>query len=340
MNVPPLPVVFEPLFKPKPWGGQRLATLLNKRLPTGERIGESWELVSLPGNESRVRGGPLAGQMLSELVQRWGHDLLGDAQLAGGRFPLLIKFLDAGEYLSVQVHPKPDGRGGPPSLKHETWYVIHAEPGAKLFIGLKPGVEPAEVARVANTPAMVDVLRAWDAQPGQCYYLPSGTLHALGAGVVVAEVQTPSDVTYRAYDWGRADAAGRPRELHIAQALANVRYDVTEEMIAPPPTQSAASPLAATRVVRGERFALDVLSLRGGCACPLTAGVMRVWIILAGTVRFTHHGRQPPLTSTFARGDVVLIPAACADLYSEPATDCNCIEVTIPRDPRDPQPRS
>ena len=342
MSASPLPVVFVPLYKPKPWGGQRLATLLNKRLPAGVRIGESWELVSLLGNESRVRGGPLAGRTLSELVQLWGRDLLGAAPLVDGRFPLLIKFLDACENLSVQVHPKPDGAGGPPGVKHEAWYVLHAEPGAKLYIGLKPGVGPADVARVANTPALVDVLRAWDARPGQCYYLPSGTLHALGAGLVLAEIQTPSDVTYRAYDWDRVAADGRPRTLHVAQALENMRYDVTEQMIAPRPTQVAGAAVLTTRLAHCERFVLDLLSLRTASRTAPPAnqyaqrqpapahGSMRVWIILDGTVRFTREHQESGYTGTFTKGDVVLIPAKSAVTRIEPATDCRCIEVSIP----------
>ncbi len=334
MNVPLLPVVFEPLLKVKPWGGQQLARLLNRRLPANERIGESWELVSLPGSESRVRNGPLAGRTLTELVQLWGRDLLGAAPLVAGRFPLLIKFLDAYENLSVQVHPKPEGTGGPPGAKHEAWYVIHADPGAKLFIGLKPGVGPADVARVVNGPEMVHLLREWSPQPGQCYYLPSGTLHALGAGLVVAEIQTPSDVTYRAYDWNRVDAAGRPRALHVEQALRNIRCDVTEAMISQTATAVEASFMPATRVTRVarcERFVLDLLALRAGVSYALVSGFMRVWVVLDGAGRFTHEDQEPKYAGTFAKGDVVLIPAASTGVRIEPATDCRCIEVSIPR---------
>jgi mannose-6-phosphate isomerase len=325
MKFPLIPVSFEPLFKPKPWGGRRLAELLAKPLPASERVGESWELVSLPGNESRVRGGPLAGRALSELVAAWEADLLGDAALIDGRFPLLIKFLDACENLSVQVHPKPDGRGGPPGVKHEAWYVISADPGAKLYIGLKAGVGPADVARVTNTPAMVDVLRVWDAQPGQCFYLPSGTLHALGGGLVVAEIQTPSDVTYRAYDWGRTDSTGRPRELHIPQAIANIRYDITEQMIAQPATPVAGPAGATTLLTQCERFTLDLLdNPPDAFSCP--PGTMRVWIVLAGTVRVVCDA----LTGTFSRGDVALLPAGCGDLRAHPTPDWRCIEARIP----------
>ncbi|MCK4342669.1 MAG: class I mannose-6-phosphate isomerase [Phycisphaerae bacterium] len=328
MSIPPLPVVFEPLYKPKPWGGRRLATLFDKSLPGEEPIGESWELVSLPENESHVRGGPLAGRTLAELVERWGPGLLGGVPLIDDRFPLLIKFLDACEHLSVQVHPKPAGdtTAFQPGVKHEAWFVLHAEPGAQLFIGLQPGVGPEEVARVANTPRMVDVLRVWEGRPGQCYYLPSGTLHALGAGLVVAEVQTPSDITYRAYDWDRVGMDGQPRELHVEQALRNIRYDVTEEMILQPRARRAGALAPVTRVATCERFVMDLVRLDAGFSQVVPPGQMRVWMVLSGSGRLTGDHNE----CAFAKGDVVLIPADSRETQVELKTACEWIEVTIP----------
>jgi len=327
MIVPPTPVVLEPLFKVKPWGGRRLAELLDKSLPVGAPVGESWELVSLPENESRVRGGPLAGQTLDALVRAWGSDLLGPAQMVDGRFPLLIKFLDARENLSVQVHPKPDPQasGWQTGVKHEAWYVIHAEPGAKLYIGLRAGVGPEDVARVANTPRMVDVLREWPGRPGQCYYLPSGTLHALGAGLLVAEVQTPSDITYRAYDWDRVGLDGQPRQLHIEQSLANIRYDVTDDMILQP-QRDIEGPLGpTTRVAACEAFAMDIATIVAGQKRTVPRGRMRVWMILAGDGRL----RSADQELAFTKGDAILIPAA-AETEVQTSSDSRLIEALIP----------
>lgn len=330
MSIPPIPVVFEPLFKAKPWGGRRLATLLNKKLPGHDPIGESWELVSLPENESRVRGGPLAGVTLTELVNRWGRQLLGPAAPFAGRFPLLIKFLDAAENLSVQVHPKPAAPGSPQvGLKHECWYVLHTEPGARLYIGLKPGVTPADVARAANTPAMADLLHVWDGRPGQCYYLPSGTLHALGAGLVVAEIQTPSDITYRAYDWDRVGLDGRPRELHIEQTLANTRYDVTEQMIVQPRTPVTGPGGQATRIAACECFVMDLRRAPRSHGATLPTGELRIWVVLTGRGRLTRQSHECP----FAAGDVILIPADCGETVLELSSDAEWIDVTIPTHP-------
>jgi len=334
MTYPPLPVVFEPLYRAKPWGAQRLNQLLGKRLPGCEPIGEAWELVSLPGDESRVARGPLAGISLGELVRDWGTALVGTAPLVNGRFPLLIKFLDACDNLSVQVHPKPppdDPTGARGGVKHECWYILHAEPGAKLYVGLRPGVGPEDVARVANTPAMVDVLQEWDGVPGQCFYLPSGTLHALGAGLVVAEVQTPSDTTYRAYDWNRGDAASRPRELHVPESLANIRYDVTPEMVLPRPHPAANALGTAVRLVSCERFVLDLVRAPSTSGTAISPGPMRIWIVLQGLGCLTRTRGAEQFRCAFERGDTVLIPADCAQTELELSACAEWIEVTIPQ---------
>ena len=338
MSIPPIPVVFKPIFKPKPWGGRRLAELFNKPLPTGERIGESWELASLPppaaadtGYESTVCSGPLAGRTVTDLMALWGKGLYGGAELADGRFPLLIKFLDARENLSVQVHPKPGApprseATGPPPVKHEAWYVVDAEPGAELYIGVRPGVGPQDVAAAANTPAMAGLLRRWPAKPGRCYYLPSGTLHALGAGIVVAEVQTPSDVTYRIYDWDRLDAAGRPRELHIERALENIDFADHDDLILQPRRHVAGVFFTATRLTVTERFTIEKIRVTEGAIDDVARGEMAVWIVLrgAGAVRTQSH------ECTYIAGDVLLLPAAIRSAQLQTRAYTELLEVKIP----------
>ncbi|MEM9110237.1 MAG: type I phosphomannose isomerase catalytic subunit [Planctomycetota bacterium] len=236
------PLTFDPIYKEKVWGG-RAFEALGRQLPgdTSIGIGESWEIADLAktsvsgggGNAaySVVSNGPLQGKTVRELMQIYGDALLGEGASAAedGGFPLLIKFLDAKENLSVQVHPSPEYAAEHPDayLKSEAWYVIDHEPGAVIYKGVKPGTTP-EMLRAAletNTDeAVVPLLNAIKVKKGDCHYLPSGTLHALGAGVLVAEVQTPSDTTYRVYDWGRTD-----RELHIEQAMACI--DFGSEMV-------------------------------------------------------------------------------------------------------------
>lgn len=328
MTSVPHPVVLVPRFKPRPWGGRNLAALWGKALPPDVPIGEAWELVSLPGDESTVRDGPLAGRTLADLVALWGADLLGAAPLVADRFPLLIKFLDAAQNLSIQVHPKPaadDPLGWQPGIKHESWYVLHAAPGARLYAGLRDGVGPTDIAQAMGKAAIVDLLVAWPVQVGECYTLPSGTLHALGAGLVVAEVQTPSDVTYRAYDWDRAGLDGRPRELHIEAAIANTRYDVTPAMVRPPVERVATALGTGQRVARTARYVMDVYDTPTERRVNVPAGELRVWMVLEGAV-----GLETAAVSTHARaGDVVLIPAA-ASVAATVQAGSRWLDVTLP----------
>jgi mannose-6-phosphate isomerase len=324
----PIPVVFEPIFKARPWGGRMLERLFAKQLPGGP-IGESWELVSLPGNESRVAAGPLAGRTIQELIETWQSGLTGRAALVESRFPLLIKFLDAAENLSVQVHPRPsaagsdDLRGG---VKHEAWYVIHAASSASIYVGASQGVTIDDFRRVGSAPGVLELLRKWPVKSGDCFYLPSGVPHALGGGVVVAEVQTPSDVTYRLYDWDRRGLDGKPRELHIEAALANLRCDVPSEQIVQPRRHVGGSLCTVTHLMHCARFQIDRLRLSEGFTQTMPHAEPAVWIVLAGRGTF----RRDSQSCGFTAGDVVLIPADSATTHVTATADCDILEVTIP----------
>lgn len=297
---------------------------LGKRLPPGVSIGESWELASLPGDDSRVRGGPLAGQTLAELVERWGPGLVGGAALVEGRFPLLLKYLDAAENLSVQVHPRPGAGGG--AVKHESWYVIDADPGACVYIGLRPGVSPEDLRRAGDTPGVVELLQRRAARRGDCFYLPSGVLHALGAGTLVAEVQTPSDVTYRLYDWGRRDAQGRARELHVAQALEHTRYDVDEAEIVPRRRHVASVFSTATRLTACDSFVIEKVRIIGGTSDDVLFSDMAVWMVLSGSGVLATGGTE----CRFSTGDTVLLPASMSPARVEALDDCEWLDIKIP----------
>ena len=228
---PLTPLRLDPVLVAKPWGGRRLAAY-GKALPPDALIGESWDvadLASAPGSavddpHSRVADGPLAGASLCELIERFGSALLGSASpTSDGRFPLLVKFLDAREHLSVQVHPHARYVAEHPDavLKTESWYVVDATPGAQLFLDLVDGTSVARFRDALGSARVVDLLRRVPATAGDFHHLPAGIVHALGAGVLVAEVQTPSDTTFRVYDW--TDEYGRePRDLHLRAAAETV----------------------------------------------------------------------------------------------------------------------
>ncbi len=343
-----IPVTFTPTLKAKPWGGNALARLFGRAIPEAETIGESWEVADLADTVATVRGGPLAGTRLDDLRAVWGPWPRGIGA-DDGRFPLLIKFLDAREALSVQVHPCPehaDSDGLP--IKHEAWYVVDAEPGAVIYAGLKPGVTPTDLARHAGEAGCVDLLRTWPVTRGDCFYLPSGTVHALGAGVVVAEVQTPSDVTYRLYDWDRTGTDGSRRDLHLEQALRHARFDVRDDDIRP-----LAVPCDSGRMRRiaCDHFAIDEIRIPpkpGGVGdepdrTPICLDPARlcIWIVLEGAVSLdwsvattagatTNQSQQQPNESLALRaGEVGLLPGAGAVATAGATPGAHILEVTL-----------
>ncbi|MCG8405143.1 MAG: class I mannose-6-phosphate isomerase [Phycisphaerales bacterium] len=324
------PLIFEPIFKPKVWGRDNLARLLGKKLPSDERFGESWECADLENGQSVVARGPAKGKTLHELVEAWGKDLLGRAELADGRFPLLIKYLDAAEDLSVQVHPDPETAkrlGGQVRVKHEAWHIIQAEQDACIYRGLTPGTSVDSLRQAMNDrpEAILDHLQKVPVKAGQTYFLPSGTLHALGAGVVVAEIQTPSDITYRLYDWGRV----RPESdagLHIEQGLACVRADIDFSQFEKRSHVSSVF-TTVTRLVTCPSFIIEKIRFMSEFEQEIPYAEPVCWIILEGRgeVRYGKGGVE-----SFERGDVVVLPAALKEGRIQAHTDCAWLEVTIP----------
>ena len=220
------PLTFHPIFKERVWGGRELQRLYHKPLPPGLVIGESWEISDRPGDVSVIANGPLAGKDLRWLLEHHGADLLGRAAADGGRFPLLVKILDAQDKLSLQVHPPPAQAaelGGEP--KTEMWYVAKAAPGAELYVGLKRGVTRTEFERKVRSGAVAECFHRVSVRSGDAMFLPSGRVHALGAGLVIFEVQQNSDTTYRVFDWNRPGTDGKLRELHLTQALASIDFN-------------------------------------------------------------------------------------------------------------------
>ena len=220
--VPLYPLRFEEILKDKIWGGRNLGDLLGKQLPTDALIGESWEVSDREGDQSVVADGPLKGATLHELVAQYGERLVGKCALAKGRFPLLFKIIDAQHTLSVQVHPTDElaieyDESDPG--KTEMWYVLAAEDGAQLMLGLQPGVWKEEFQDAIRTGGLEKRLNYFEVRAGDAFFLPAGCVHAIGTGIVLVEIQENSDLTYRVYDWGRVGTDGKPRELHLDKAL-------------------------------------------------------------------------------------------------------------------------
>lgn len=248
------PLTFRPLFKRYLWGGRRLGATLNK--PIGDQdAAESWELVDHGADQSVVAGGPLDGLTLRQIIEQHNQPLLG-RHAPAPQFPLLLKYLDAQRTLSVQVHPN-DAQGAkldPPDLgKTEAWVVLAAEPGSKIYAGLKPGVDRQALAAAVRQGACEECLHVIHPEVGDCVFIQAGTVHALGEGLVIAEIQQASNTTFRLFDWNRVDKDGQPRPLHIEQSLAVTDFDRG------PVTPQTPQPLAegVERLVTCDKFLLD-----------------------------------------------------------------------------------
>jgi mannose-6-phosphate isomerase len=336
------PLHLQPLLVPKPWGGRRLERF-GKDLPPDTMIGESWEVADLDPSAtpvddpvSRVASGPHAGRTLQELIATDRDGLLGDAPDLDGRFPLLIKLLDAREHLSVQVHPPADYVAEHPEVSHKTesWVVLDADPGADLMIGVASGVTLSGLASAVGTPALVPMLRRVPAVPGEVHHLPAGTIHALAAGVMVAEVQTPSDTTFRVYDW--VDKYGRtPRALHLREAMRSMElgweHNLAVGSSAGAGTSTGGSAASATGPSRAGTTVVDTPYYRivrrhldASDAVSVDAGTMRIVLVLDGVLQVD--GADAGL----GPGATIVLPAAWHRRLrtdDEPAT---WLEVTVP----------
>jgi len=221
------PIQFNPIYKEKPWGGNKLKTILNKNIPSN-KTGESWEVSTVPNNISKVSFGYFKNKSLQDLLEQYKEKLIGKKNwsLFGKNFPLLIKFIDAADDLSIQVHPddqmaeKLHNSFG----KNEFWYVLQADKDAYLYIGFKEGVNKDIYLKHLQEGNLENILHKIPVQAGDSYYIPAGTVHAIGKGVLLAEVQQTSDITYRIYDWNRTGLDGKPRELHTALALQAINF--------------------------------------------------------------------------------------------------------------------
>lgn len=243
------PLEFVPILKRRRWGGRRLGTVLGKPIGDGDDWGESWEIADHGEDQSRVADGPYKGRPLNQLLAEQGTELLGRHQ-GLGQFPLLVKYLDAHDRLSVQVHPDDDlaRRFNPEEYgKTEAWVVLQAEPGGCVYAGLKEGIDRNRLNDALAAGSVEDCLHRVDVQLGDCLYLPAGTVHALGEGLLLAEIQQSSDLTFRLYDWGRLDQTGHPRPLHIEEALQCI--DFGRGPVNPVSPRPLTSPLSG----RGER---------------------------------------------------------------------------------------
>ena len=331
------PIYSQALMDERVWGGNRLGKMFGKPIPPGRIIGESWELSDRPGMQTLVSGGHWEGQPLRALMEQAGQALLGPAlcALKPARFPLLVKFIDSGEPLSVQVHPDDNAaRRFNDRGKTECWVVIHVEPGARIIRGLRPGTTRETYQEAVARNRVADVLNEFSPRVGEVIALPPGMVHAMGAGVVVAEIQQNSDLTFRIYDYNRPGLDGKPRQLHLAEALEAIRFthpgdeftcDLTTNTVAAP-TGREQSGVASELLLDGRFFNLErhTLAPLSRLALPSLPEAPRVLMALAGSGMLG--GRSLPA------GQTVLLPASMprVELCAGPAESLTVL-VSMPK---------
>jgi mannose-6-phosphate isomerase len=317
------PLRFRPLYRRYLWGGRRLETILGKPLPPGDDYAESWEVVDHGEDQSVVAAGPLEGASLSYLLAEHGEELL-DRHHPLSQFPLLFKFLDAQRNLSVQVHPNDQqaARLDPPDLgKTEAWVVLHAEPGSTIYAGLKRGFDRHALEREVTRGTVELCLHRFQPRAGDCLFIPAGTVHALGEGLVIAEIQQASDATFRLFDWNRVGPDGQPRRLHIAESLDVIDYQrgPVDPQIPEPTGQPGIE-----RLVACDKFVLD----RRTFDAPITLGGDQRFHLLAGiagSADVSDDSTGQPLQ----RGQSLLLPACCRATVS-PREETVLLDMYLP----------
>jgi mannose-6-phosphate isomerase len=320
------PLRFEPIYQYRLWGGRRLADLLSAPLPGIGPIGEAWVLSDRDDHPSQVANGALKSRTIAQVLEQFPKQVMGELAGRFRRFPLLLKFLDAREMLSVQVHP---------AAKTEAWVVLEAGIKSRIYAGLQPGTTADDLRQALKDGTVADHLSCFAPKPGDGVFIPAGTVHSLGGGVVVFEVQQNSDVTYRLYDWGHVDSkTGQPRALQVDQALACIDFAPRSAKLpstgqAPAgrvtPVVEGTTPVECERLFHCEYFGLRRLRGRSPFIVG-AAGMPRVLVCIEGA------GQVEDRDATYAvgKGDVVLLPAVLGTCTFRPRGAVNVLEIEIP----------
>lgn len=299
------PLIFHPIFKERVWGGRNIERLYQKALPANQVIGESWEITDRPEGVSVVANGPLAGKTLRWLMEEHAPEIVGSSVKRGDRFPLLIKILDAKETLSVQVHPPASAAaqlGGEP--KTEMWYITDAAAGAELFVGLKQAVTRSDFERSIANGTAADCLHRVPVKAGDAMFLPSGRIHAIGAGNVIFEIQQNSDTTYRVFDWNRVGLDGKPRDLHVAESLASIDFNDFEPGLIGSKF-SRNETFSVRYLVEDPLFSVDACDVRRGQRFHFNCAIAQILGITRGKISVTANS----ITIDLKAGDFCLLPA-------------------------------
>ncbi|MCX7986234.1 MAG: class I mannose-6-phosphate isomerase [Bacteroidales bacterium] len=320
------PLKFKPILKDVLWGGNKLRVLLNKK-DASDQCGESWEISDVPGASSIVANGFLAGNSLNELLEIYMDDLVGESvfERFGDRFPLLIKFIDANDKLSVQVHPDDNMalREHNSWGKTEMWYVVQSEPDAGLIVGFNQPMDQEKYLKYLNEGRLEEILHFEKAQEGDVFFLPAGRVHAIGAGLLIAEIQQTSDITYRIYDWNRVDANGKPRQLHTDLALKAIDFRPIKNI----KTHYKPSINQSVELVKCPYFTTNLLEFNQVLEKDYgSVDSFVIYMCLEGEFIIETFNASSVEVS---KGETVLIPAEINNLYLKPTPQAKILEVYI-----------
>nr|WP_320118330.1 type I phosphomannose isomerase catalytic subunit [uncultured Marinifilum sp.] len=321
------PLKFQPILKDKIWGGNKLKTVLNKDFSPLPNAGESWEISGVEGDVSVVSNGKLSGNNLEELIEVYMGDLVGDHvyENFGMEFPLLIKFIDANDVLSIQVHPDDEMSKERHNAygKTEMWYVIEADKGSELIVGFNQEIDKEKYIAKLNEGKLEEILNNEPVQKGSCFYIPAGRVHAIGKGILLAEIQQTSDVTYRMYDWNRTDDKGNPRELHTELALDAIDYSFEKKYKTDYETEINKS----SELVRCPYFTTNILEFDKAIETnyhDLDSFV--IYMCMEGQFVIETEGAEKTIVN---KGETVLIPASIDTVTLCPDEKTKILEVYI-----------
>ncbi len=317
------PFIFTPHFKERVWGGRNIERLYGKPLPPRQVIGESWEITDRPEGVSVIANGPLAGKTLRWLMEQHAAELLGAERTGVKTFPLLVKILDAQDKLSLQVHPpaaKAKELKGEP--KTEMWFIADATPSADLFVGLKRGVTRADFERKVRDGSVGECFHHIPVKAGDTMFLPSGRVHAIGAGNVIFEIQQNSDTTYRVFDWNRLGLDGQPRELHVEQSLASIDFEDFEPSLVSS-KYSQNETFAVRYLVDDALFRANAWQIKRGQRFYVSNKLPQIFGVVSGRLTISANGVGVALKP----GDFCLVPASVGRISLETGKQTELLHV-------------
>jgi mannose-6-phosphate isomerase len=321
------PLKFKPLFMEKIWGGHKIKDTLGLDFGSLSNCGEAWVLSGIKGNHTEVSNGFLAGNELNELVEVYMGDLVGDEvfEKYGDEFPLLLKFIDSNDYLSIQVHPDDylARQRNMPNGKTEMWYILDADPGAELISGFNKKMDKETYLNLLEQKRLKEVLHIEKVSKGEVFFTPGGRIHAIGPGILLAEIQQASDCTYRIYDWDRRDEKGQERELHTGLALDAIDFNRTESA----KTEYKIKEEASSKVIRSPYFNTNIIHTRQSLRKDYSeVDSFIIYLCTEGHFKVAY----PEGIVEVSKGEVLLIPNLIKQLGIIPETTSTILETYIP----------